>query len=306
MPSRRPLVVRIVVEGSPSKSNAGARAMLMQAFEPKNWPIPAKPVPFAVTPGGFVNARFPRSCDGRRGWDSGPEDFKKLVPCMKKALRNVVTEEVLRAARPRAEFLTVGVDLSNGSVKSSTSRYASDTHAEMVAVVNIGSGRIVRCTGKSYPVRWQERTLVQEADLESHLFRWGEKHVLVLGCHDLNMFSNRSYANQRPNKPLRKRCDEMRELVERFKPEIILHHPHSTDSPRIWSTAWGGARQKLPCGHTYASGIAYYNQKGNEPRRCFNDVRAGTRCCDSHVSDVIVNGCLHDCPRRCCGSGPHR
>ena len=98
MPSRRPLVVRIVVNGSPSTTNevsnsSRARDMPMRAFEPKNWPIPAKPVPFAVTPGGFIKARFPQCYDGSRGWDSGPEDFKQLVPWMEKALWDVVTEE---------------------------------------------------------------------------------------------------------------------------------------------------------------------------------------------------------------------
>ena len=294
MPSRRPLVVRIVVNGSTANEGSNssrARDMLMRAFEPKNWPIPAKPVPFAVTPGGFIKARLPQCYDGSRGWGSGPEDFKQLVRWMKKALWDVVNEEVLKAARPRTKFLTIGVDLNNGGIKSNTGRYARDTHAEMVAVVDIGSGGIVCCTGKSYPVGYQEKTLVQETDLESHLFCWRIKHVLVSDCHDLNMFSNRFYANQHSNKPRRKRCDEMRKLVKRFKPEIILHHPHSTDSPRIWSTAWSGASQWLPCGHTYASGIAYYNnQGGNEPRGCLNDVLARTRCCDSHVSDVIVNG----------------
>ena len=303
MSSRKPLIVRIVVKGSPSKPGVGnsskARAMLMQAFKPKNWPALAAPIPFAVTPGGFVKASFPQSDNRKRGWNSEPEDFQQLVPCMEKALWRVVTEEVLIAARPRARFLTVGVDLNNLGVKARTGEYAHDTHVEMVAVVDTDSGKIVCCTGKSYPVNWQEKTLVQETNLESHLFRWGKKYVLVLGCHDLNMFSNRAYNNQNQKGLRRKRCDKMRKLVKKFKPAIILQHPHSTDSPRIWSTAWSGASQWLPSGHTYASGIAYYreeneNEEENEPRVCLNDVLTGTRCCDSHVLDVIVNGYQRD------------
>ena len=186
----------------------------MQAFKPKNWPALTAPVPFAVTPGGFVKASFPQSDNRKRGWNSEPEDFQQLVPCMEKVLWRVVTEEVLIAARPRARFLTVGVDLNNLGVKARTGEYAHDTHVEMVAVVDTDSGKIVCCTGKSYPVNWQEKTLVQETNLESHLFRWGKKYVLVLGCHDLNMFSNRAYNNQNQKGLRRKRCDKMRKLVK--------------------------------------------------------------------------------------------
>ena len=294
MALRKPLVVRIVVKGSPSGSRASnsrkARDMLMQAF--KNWPALTTPVPFAVTPGGFVKMPFPRSYDGNRGWNSKPEDFRQRVRWMKKALlRDVVTEGVLKVARLRAKFLTVGIDLNDYcGVKSGTGGYADDTHAEIVAVVDTDSGKIVCCTGKSYPVGWQEKTLVQETNLKSHLFRRGKEHVLVLGCHDLNMFSNRSYSNQDPAGLRRKRCDKMQELVKKFEPSIILQHPHSTDSPSIWSTAWSGAKKYLPCGHAYASGIAYYNHEEKKPRRSLCDVLASTRCCDSHVLDVFVNG----------------
>ena len=113
--------------------------------------------------------------------------------------------------------------------------------------------------------------------------------MLVLGCHDLNMFSERSYANQDPNGLRRKRADEMRRLAKAFEPTVILQHAHATDSPNIWSTGWSGARELLRNGCMYASGIAYY-RAGKEPRRRLDEVRARTRCCDSHVVDVVVDG----------------
>ena len=202
-------------------------------------------------------------------------------------------------ARCRADYLTLGVDLNDDGRKLKTAGRSFRTHAELVAVVHTASGKIVRWTGKSYPLVSQEKTLVHETDLKSHLFCCGDERVLVLGCHDLNMFGNRGYVNQNTESQRRTRCDRMRKLAKKFKPTIILQHPHSTDSPRIWSTGWSrksGACQFLSSGedglkHIYASGIAYYNDsQPKEPRGALCDVLARTRCCDEHVQDVVVTG----------------
>ena len=265
--------------------------MLLQAFSNDSW---RGKVTFAITPGGFIQAPFPRDYDGNRGWNSCPSDFKKLILDARKAIEEIVTTEVLNIARRRADFLTLGIDLNYDKGKHKMDGAFRGTHAELIAVVKTASGEITHWTGKSYSMSSQESMLVHETDLKSHLFCCGDERVLVLGCHDLNMFSNRSYANQNLNSPRRKRCDRMRELTREFKPTVILHHPHSTDSPKIWSTAWSGMLQFLPQEmdrqiHAYASGIAYYNNL-ETPRQKLCDVRAGTRCCDNHVLDVIVNG----------------
>ena len=285
-----PVVVRVVVNGLPSKDREDnwekAQKMLLQALESECWP--AGTATFALTPGGFIQAPFP-SYDGKRGWNSSPQDFKKVIPFAKEAVNKVVTEKVLKKARRRAAFLTVGVDLNTDGGKLRKRDTRLNIHAEVVGVVNTASGKIVHWTGKSYPVGWQENTLVQEANLKSHLFCCRRMRVVVLGCHDLNMFSKRSYANQDPNGPRRSRCDDMQRSATAFKPTVILQHPHATDSPNIWSTGWSGARELLPDGHIYASGITYY-RVGKKPRRPLADVLKRTRCCSNHVSDVIVDG----------------
>ena len=240
-------VVRVVVRGCPSTRSehtnvTRARNMLLRAFEDNHWPGNAM---FTVTPGGFVHAPFPDAWKGCRGWGSRPEDFQALVPYARNAVDEVLTPQVLDAARCRTEFLTLGVDLNDGSGKRKMDRKARGTHAELVAIVDVEKGRPVRWTGKSYPVPWQERTLVQEADLSSHLFYCGAERVLVLGCHDLNMFSNRAKSRMSPGGHRDRRSEEMKELAREFSPTMILHHPHSTDSPWIWSTAWSGARGLL-------------------------------------------------------------
>ena len=85
----------------------------------------------------------------------------------------------------------------------------------------------------------------------------------------------------------------MTNLTRDFEPTIILHHPHSTDSPRIWTTAWSGAREFLPKSdprrHVWASGIGYYNDDGDgETRGALCAVQSATRCCGSHVVDIAV------------------
>jgi len=286
-------IARVVVEGCPFAKPGGenfrrARRMLLRAFADNRWPGNAL---FAVTPGGFVQAPFPDDWEGKRGWSSRPKDFRSLLGHARDAVGEVLTPEVLDAARGRAKFLTLGVDLNDRSGKRKMDRQARGTHAELVAIVDVARGEPARWTGKSYPVSWQERTLVQEADLESHLFRCGDERVLVLGCHDLNMFSARSKANLKVGSERYRRSKRMRRLAKSFKPTIVLHHAHSTDSPRIWSTPWSGARELLPRNrgvrHVWASGIGYYY--GNDtPRGELCDVRRSTRCCEEHVIDVCV------------------
>jgi len=261
--------------------------MLTDAFEDRDWSGKAL---FAVTPGGFVRAAFPHDWKGERGWSSRPKDFRALLGPAGEAVNEVLTSEVLEKARGRARFLTLGIDFYFIG-KRKMDRQAGKTHAELVAIIDLDQGEPVGWTGKSYPVSWQERTLVQESDLESHLFHADDERVLVLGCHDLNMFSPRAWAVMRTGSEKYRRTREMRELAEKFKPTIVLQHPHSTDSPRIWSTAWSGARQLLPCSRgarrVWASGIGYYNDQGEE-RGTLRDVLCSTRCCEKHVFDICV------------------
>ena len=295
MPGSELPIVRIVVDGCPSANSeetnfARARRMLLRAFADNRWPGNAM---FALTPGGFVKAPFPdtNDWDGESGWRSRPEDFSALLPHARTAVDEVLTPQVMDAARGRAEYLTLGVDLSDRSGKRKMDRGAHGTHAELVAIVEVARGEPVRWTGKSYPVSWQERTLVQELDLDSHLLRCGAERVLILGCHDLNMFSPRAEANMTAGSDRQRRSERMRKVARKFRPTMILHHPHSTDSPRIWSTAWSGARKVLSGQrdgrHVWASGIAYYN--GGEARRgTLCGVLEATRCCHEDVVDIRV------------------
>ena len=286
-------VVRIVVDGCPApksiKTNVPqARGMLLRAFESNRWPGEAM---FAITPGGFIVAPFPTPWAGGFGWASYTDDFEVLVKHAGIVVRDVLTPKVLDAARGRTQFLTLGVDLNDGSGKLKMDQTSRGPHAELVAIVDVEKGAVVQWTGKSYPTSWQEGTLVQEVNLDSHLLDCGTERVLVLGCHDLNMFSGRAWANMTAGSRRHTRSKDMRDLTTEFEPTIILHHPHSTDSPRTWRTAWSGAREFLPESahprHVWASGIAYYRPR-KASRGTLRDVLRTTKCGETPVVDIVV------------------
>lgn len=308
MPSESPtqlVVQRIVVNGwtywqSQVDNTEEAHAMLSCAFASKSrWP--AGRATFTVTPGGFIRASLPSNYGGGRGWESAASDLDKLAPCARAAVDCVVSGKALQAARRRTKYLTLGVDLNRegqkegrvlGDHRCSTKCPSTHTHAELVAIFDTDIGEVVSWTGKSYPVDGQQHTLVHVVDLGTHLFEVCSERILVLGCHDLHMFSSRGRKSSRPSRKMIRK-QRMRELAGEFKPTIILHHPHTTYSPNVWSGAWGATVAALPTVHTWASGVAFC---GNpkvvsewQPHQTLEKTRRATT--SDTVSDVVVKGC---------------
>lgn len=251
-------IVRVVVDGWTWCKDQGdnitdARRMLVKALKSRAW---RSRVDFAVTPGGFVRVRFPFR-DIRGGWDS-ERHFKSLTDPTggaAKAVNRLLTDKVKELLRDRARYLTLGVDLNNTDKKASCK-----THAELVALVDAKSGQVIHWTGKSYPTGRptdQSKTLVQ-APLESHCFHKNKQRILILGCHDLHMFGGRGEQSKNGPTPKEARRKEMRRLVAELKPQVVIHHPHTTYSPKIWGPPWGYAKENLlPTVATYASGISF-------------------------------------------------
>jgi hypothetical protein len=268
------MITRVVVRGRPPRTPRDAAATLFDAFG-ERWAGHGTST-FVLTSGGFLTGNFPEKWKGGKSWTSRSSDLDDLVKHAAPLVEKMLEPRLLESARRRADIMTVGVDLTS-----------DDYRAELVAVVDLGRETIVQWTGKSYPVGgWEERHLVQVVDLDSHLLEIRNERVLVLGCHDLNMFSERSRANQSPHGLRRQRCDAMVALARRFKPTIVLQHPHSTDSPNIWRTAWAGLTSTLPCVRTWASGIAYFRPQGRR-RQPLRKVLIGTRSTED-VMDVVV------------------
>lgn len=217
--------------------------MLLEVFTQK-WQSGTS-VKFLITPGGFVTATWPSNWSGDVSWQSRPCDVVPLIAAAEHTLKRVLTSRVLAAATRKVEVLTIGIDV--GSL------------AELVAIIDVRAGQVVQWTGKSYPTSRQERTLIQVANLDSHLLSVAGERVLVLGCHDLNMFSHRSRANQGPMGMRRERCDAMKSKVHAFQPSVVLQHPHSTDTPNTWRHAWSSLVSDFPSVKAWASAISYCN-----------------------------------------------
>lgn len=202
--------------------------------------------------------------DVASGWDSGVQELESFRGVAAAALEELVSGEVMERARScGVEVFSVGVDVRGV-------RGLSQTHAELVATVELGGGD-VRWTGKSYPLPAEERTLVQEVDLGSHVQELAGERVAVLGCHDLNVFNPRGRAALREGSRRHRRVWELVRVLEEFRPTVVLQHPHTTDSPNIWRNAWGRLLEELPSVRHWAGGVRYFNPRG-EVRGTLEDV----------------------------------
>ena len=311
-------VVRIVVQGQPYSNgqldnSKEARTMLLDSLASTTWPDGTATL--AVTPGGFIRTRIPDNYDGGRGWESNDRDLCKLILHAEAAVEKVVSDDVLESAKSQTRYLTVGVDLfveeqvdvsvrrkvgSKYKVKGRQNRHLSqptfpfsNTHAELVAVLDTSNGEVVRWTGKSYPVDSQQHTLVHVTDLSSHLVDIGSERLLVLGCHDLLMFIDRGRKSSVPHTPRGIRKNSMRSLAMDFEPTMVLHHPHYTYSPKVWASAWGALRKMLPTTRVWASGIAFYGNPKPKPKwKPWQalDKTLSASASKARVFDVVIKG----------------
>jgi hypothetical protein len=238
-------ITRIVVQGWPKTEIEQAEKALhdsLLAFK--------SPTKFLTTPGGFVFVPFP---------DVWPNTFGQ-----------VISPRVLAAAKDKVGYLTLGLDLR--SLKT-------DLHAELVSLVDMSTGSILQWTGKSYPTPDQEKTLIHITDIASHTIQLGQERVLILGCHDLNIFSGRARANQKTGGLRYLRSQAMAKQFDSFQPTVILQHPHATDTWKSWIQPWKEISRRY-LGSSWASAIAYAHPV--KPRVPLPDVlsKTGNDCVD--------------------------
>lgn len=275
--SSRCHVVRLVLKGEP-KPDAAAD-ILHDAFA--QWPKHLKTTILA-TPGGFTEAPWPQNWQGNKGWQSQPRDMDNIIlEAAESAVNRVMTKDVLKAARGKADYITLGIDLvSEKGMKA--------PHMELVAVFDVKKGKVAGWTGKSFPTGTQENHLVQVADLNSHCFILGNERVLVLGCNDLNLFSPRVMANASPHGRRGKMSRQMQAIAKAFRPTMILQHPHATDTPNIWRVTWKHTERLFTNLKTWASAIRYYNPNGT-PRKPLESVLRLTRQDNQPVYDLVID-----------------
>jgi len=213
---------------------------------------------FILTPGGFLVFDFPKSLQYEIDISKAEEkqlplfylEATKVISDFFKSLRN----DLFKKLKKTSDFFTIGIDGFNPT---------NNQAIELVAIYDLKKEKVIQWTGKFYPTDGQKRDLVKINDLNTHFIHLNNQKIVILGCHDLNVFNPRGQANANPDGWKRKIADKFKELCKDFNPDIILQHPHTTDTPNIWNLAWRAVEKELPNVQHFASGIKYYHWNGN-------------------------------------------
>lgn len=221
---------------------------------------------FLLLPGGFLKVPWLTcSWSGSFGWNSDATDFELLKQHVEPYVEALVDAGVQQLARGKMCAIAFGID-----VGPDTKTGAS---AELAVMYDLAKPAC-HITGKSFP-RGDQRRVVRIKDVKSHFVKVSGERVLVLGCHDLNLFSPRGRSRQLPDGPLAALRREMDREVGRFAPTVALQLPHGTDTPRTWTLAWNALAASAGL-HAWASGVAYYRAGEGGERSSFKDVCAKT------------------------------
>lgn len=212
---------------------------------------------FILTPGGFLTFEFPGSLqydlDIVKAESQSVSMLQKEANSVIFSFFESLNPATFKKLKETADYFTIGIDGFNS---------VNYQHIELVAVYDLRNQKVVSWTGKFYPTEGQKKNLIKINDLETHFVELNNQKVVILGCHDLNVFSPRGQATANPNGWKKQLADRFKAQCKKFKPEIILQHPHTTDTPNIWNLAWRTVEKELPYVKHFASGIKYYNRNG--------------------------------------------
>ncbi len=268
-------LARVFVAGEWQGDAEEAWALLDAVCE--QWPD-STPGRFLVLFSKFLQFRWP---DRLRRWDIGDnlnpskDVMDGLFKEGEKCVRSVFTPEMCDRLRRFSRYVTLGA----------SSYYFRDSyfdpHVELVFALDLENGRMWQ-TGKSYPNPRQVHGLVRVTELESHFAEIGDKEIMLLSCHDLNFFSPRSFHNARGWR--RESIERFRQMARERRPELLIWHPHKSDTPRTWIPGLGGLRKEL-AGIGYAGAGIYYND-GMPPRASLDSVLKHTK--NVPTIDLIV------------------
>lgn len=230
------------------------------------------------TPGGFLyDFQDLRSISSKV--NAPFENFLAVATKAQNAVDRLLVTSMKKMLKEKADFLTIGLDVfdTHGN---------SGKQAELIGTYDTLNEKIIHWTGKSYPTKEQENSLVYCTKLETHFQKISGLPVMILGCHDLNLFSPRSRASISKGSFRDKMISDMQALSDRFKPQVVLQHPHYTDSPNIWQLGWSGIKRLVPSAKVYSSGIHYANRDGQSPRKPLESVSCRTK--QGTVEDYVV------------------
>lgn len=279
-----PFLARVIIAVNWDGNVEVVKRLLEDVYE--RWPK-EKRVKFLITCGGFVNFQWPSYLSYLAIGDNKNPNRQAVNALIEEAEKNcqqLLSGNLHKKLAEGTDYLTLGVDSFKQKV-SLTTNYISEPHVELVSLIDLRTNSYY-WTGKSYPTTGQEKGLIRISNLKPHFRNLDIGKVMILGCHDLNIFNNRNWENTGEWK--RKIKSEFRNLARKQGSTIVLQHPHTTDSVRTWVAGWSGLKGTLPTIKEYASAGEYYYPKnpGNE-RSELGKVLAKTKNC--HTIDFIVH-----------------
>ena len=275
-----PFLARVIVAGKWDGKIGEAKRVLECVYE--NWPK-GKKVKFLVTCGGFVQFDWPESVTRPEIGDNKNPNRKalsSLVGEAERCARSVIDDDLREKLREVTDYVTLGIDSYKEQI-STTSNLITKPHIELVLLADLKKGEF-RWTGKSYPTSPQQDGLVRVVDLGSHFLELDLGKVMILGCHDLTIFNPRSKNATGWRKKVN---NEFRALSRKENPDVVLQHPHTTDSILTWAAAWSRLRKTFPQVKVYAGAGRYYND-GKEARSELADVLRKTK--QGETIDFII------------------
>jgi len=222
-----------------------ARALLEAIAE--EWPAAIR-VDFLITCGGFVQFPLSEAVPIQALNTGSDEALTPILEWAVKVAHEVVPADLRARLCKHARYITLGIDTQKDLI-STTQNRIPEPHAETVIVLDLDTGKH-HATAKSYPTTAQQRGLIRSRDIESHFLTLRDgTSVMILGCHDLNVWHPRS-SNARG---WRAQVNaEFRGLAREKKPTLVLHHPHTADSKMTWRAAWTSLERELPSVKFYA------------------------------------------------------
>jgi len=212
---------------------------------------------FLVTPGGFIHFKWP---DKFSTVVKEPKESQKMIPTLKKLADetiqifwNTLSTKTKNKFKTKIKFVTFGVDSNHKDECGNVIQCI-----QFVALFDTIKSKVIHWTGKSYPTTYDQKVrLIEIDDLKTHFVKVNKETICLLGCHDLKIFSPRAKAIAGADR--QKKIKEFDKLMKQYKPNIIIQHPHNTDTYKIWNTEWKTVEKLYPFVTEYVSGIRHYN-----------------------------------------------
>lgn len=224
---------------------------------------------YLVTPGGFIHFKW---ADRFIDVIKDQNESQKIIPTLKKLADetiqkfwNTLPTATRHKLQSSVKYITFGIDSNNRDEYDNVVQCI-----QFVALFDTAKSKVIHWTGKSYPTTYDQKCrLVEIEDLKSHFVKVNKETVCLLGCHDLKIFSPRAKAIAGEERQIK--IKQFDKLMKQFKPNLIIQHPHNTDTYLIWNTEWKTIEKKYPFVTEYVSGIRHHNG-GYKKRGTINSV----------------------------------